>query len=69
LRLGRRALGLARPQGRLAVLGDADSRSAFGETPFPTRPLYTGRPWFLPAAVRWYRLRDEIDMRLARRAA
>ena len=26
------------------------------------RPLYTGRPWFLPGAVAWYRLRDHLDI-------
>jgi hypothetical protein len=29
--------------------------------PFPTRPLYVGKPWFLPAVVSWYRIRDRIQ--------
>lgn len=40
------------------VLGLAEGRTAFDDLPFPTRPLYAGRPWFLPAAVAWYRWRD-----------
>ncbi len=50
-RLGQRVLG--RPQGR----------TGFDSVPFSTRPLYTGRPWFLPAAVAWYRWRDRIGTR------
>ena len=48
------------------VLGLAEGRTAFDDLPFPTRPFYTGRPWFLPAAVAWYRWRD---MRQRGRAA
>ncbi|ASM71572.1 MULTISPECIES: NAD(P)/FAD-dependent oxidoreductase [Roseobacteraceae] len=40
------------------VLGLAEGRTAFDDLSFPTRPFYTGRPWFLPAAVAWYRWRD-----------
>ena len=44
------------------VLGQAEGATAFDGLPFPTRPFYTGRPWFLPAAVAWYRLRDRLGM-------
>jgi len=40
------------------VLGLAEGQTAFDDLPFPTRPFYTGRPWFLPAAVAWYRWND-----------
>ncbi|MFD0860456.1 NAD(P)/FAD-dependent oxidoreductase [Roseovarius aquimarinus] len=40
------------------VLGLAEGQTAFDGLPFPTRPFYNGRPWFLPAAVAWYRWRD-----------
>jgi glycine/D-amino acid oxidase-like deaminating enzyme len=40
------------------VLGLAEGRTAFDDLPFPTRPLYTGKPWFLAASVRWYRWLD-----------
>ena len=42
-------------------------RTAFDDLKFPTRPLYTGRPWFLPALVGWYRWRDAMEVRRARR--
>ena len=44
------------------VLGLAEGRTGFDGIDFPTRPLYRGRPWFLPAAVAWYRLRDRLNV-------
>ena len=43
------------------VLRLAEGKTAFDDLPFPTRPLYTGKPWFLPAVVSWYRFRDRIQ--------
>ena len=40
------------------VLGLKEGQTPFDELPFPTRPLYTGTPWFLPPMVAWYRWRD-----------
>ena len=40
------------------VLGQAIGQTALDDLPFPTRPFYSGRPWFLPAAVAYYRWRD-----------
>ena len=52
------------------VLGLAEGKTAFDDLPFPTRPLYNGRPWFLPAVVSWYRMQDRIQyQRAARRVA
>lgn len=42
------------------VLGRPEGRTAFDAVPFPTRPFYTGRPWFLGAAVAYYRWRDGL---------
>lgn len=50
-------------------LGDSLGRRLLGEAidlpldafPMPTRPLYRGRPWFLPAYLAWGRLRDRLD--------
>ncbi|HSH42075.1 MAG TPA: FAD-binding oxidoreductase [Arenicellales bacterium] len=42
------------------VLGLDEGRTAFDDLPFPTRPLYSGKPWFLGAMVNAYRLRDRI---------
>ena len=47
------------------IAGVANRATAFDTEEFPTHPLYTGNPWFLPAIGGWYRLRDEVDRRLA----
>jgi glycine/D-amino acid oxidase-like deaminating enzyme len=49
------------------VLGMAEGRTAFDDLPHPTRPFYRGKPWFLPAAVAWYRWKDEWQRRKAMR--
>lgn len=51
------------------LLGLAEGQTAFDGLPFPTRPLYDGRPWFLPATVAWYRWRDRIECARAALAA
>jgi glycine/D-amino acid oxidase-like deaminating enzyme len=40
------------------VLGRPEGRSAFGEEPFPTLPLYNGNPWFVPLAMRYFDWKD-----------
>ncbi len=47
------------------IAGVANQASVFDTEEFPTHPLYSGNPWFLPAIGGWYRLRDELDRRLA----
>ena len=47
------------------VLGLREGVTAFDGLPFPTRPLYQGKPWFLPAAVAWYRWNDQRQFRKA----
>lgn len=42
------------------VLGRAEGRTAFDGLSFPARPLYSGRPWFLPATVAFNRWRDSL---------
>lgn len=49
------------------LLGRAEGRTAFDGLPFPTRPLYYGTPWFLPAVVTWYRRLDEMESTRAHR--
>ncbi len=36
---------------------------------YKTRPLYAGKPWFLPIIGNWWRLRDWIELSRARRSA
>ena len=50
------------------VMGLRDGATAFDDLPFPTRPLYTGKPWFLPPVVAWYRWRDRMQHERARAA-
>ncbi|HKY95790.1 MAG TPA: FAD-binding oxidoreductase [Kiloniellales bacterium] len=40
------------------ILGRPEGRSAFAEDRFPTFPLYRGRPWFVPLAMRYYDWKD-----------
>ena len=47
------------------IAGVSNQISAFDSEEFPDHPLYSGNPWFLPAIGGWYRLRDEVDRRLA----
>ncbi len=42
------------------VLGNAEGATGFDNIRFPTRPLYTGNPWFLSATVGWYRYKDRL---------
>ncbi|MFO1056305.1 MAG: FAD-binding oxidoreductase [Dongiaceae bacterium] len=42
------------------VLGLREGRTALDDLPFPTRPLYEGRPWFLAPTLAWYRLLDRL---------
>jgi len=43
------------------MLGSANKPSAFARLPFPTRPFYTGHPWFLPIVGLSYQLKDRLD--------
>ncbi len=44
------------------VLGLKDGRTAFDGIPMTTRPLYLGRPWFLPVSVAWFRFVDGLNL-------
>ncbi|MTH99068.1 FAD-binding oxidoreductase [Roseibium sp. RKSG952] len=50
MRMGRKAAGLE------------TEPSAFEQITFPTRPLYTGNPWFLAPSVLVFRLRDRFGI-------
>jgi glycine/D-amino acid oxidase-like deaminating enzyme len=45
----------------LQLLGKAEGHSAFNQPGFQTRPLYSGKPWFLAASVRYYQMRDRLS--------
>jgi glycine/D-amino acid oxidase-like deaminating enzyme len=40
------------------VLGLSEGLTALNDVKFPTRPFYTGNPWFLAPSVMYYRWRD-----------
>lgn len=42
------------------VVGNPSGSTAFSQIPFPTRPFYTGNPWFLAPSIMAYRLRDRM---------
>ncbi len=44
------------------ILEKEQGRTAFDEIGFPTRPLYTGKPWFLAPSVSYYRWRDRLNI-------
>lgn len=44
------------------ILGRGEGRTGYGETQFPTRSYYFGKPWFLAPAVQVYRLRDRLGV-------
>lgn len=43
-----------------AAAGLDDAETAFGSISFPTRPFYSGKPWFLAPSILAYRLRDKF---------
>jgi glycine/D-amino acid oxidase-like deaminating enzyme len=47
------------------LVGNPEGATAFDNLQFPTRPLYFGKPWFLPSVVRWYRFRDHWQIKRA----
>lgn len=44
----------------LQLLGETRAGSHFSRPRFQTRPLYSGKPWFLASAVRYYQLLDRL---------
>lgn len=52
-------------QVRRKILGGGNRVTAFDGRDLPTRPIYTGYSWFLPAIGSWSRFRDWLDRRVA----
>ncbi len=44
----------------LSILGDSEAETAFTKLGFKSHPLYWGKPWFLPAVMAWYKLKDRF---------
>ncbi|MCP4469238.1 MAG: FAD-binding oxidoreductase [Gammaproteobacteria bacterium] len=45
----------------LQLLGHEEGACAFDRPRFQTRPLYSGKPWFLAPSVRYYQLLDRLS--------
>jgi glycine/D-amino acid oxidase-like deaminating enzyme len=45
------------------ILGRPEGRTIFAERSFPTAPFYSGDPWFVPYAMKYY---DWVDRRASR---
>lgn len=45
------------------MLGQVSEPSLYAGLPFRSRPLYRGRPWFLPVAVLFYEMLDRWEQR------
>ena len=45
----------------LAILGEQDAETVFAKYPFQTRPMYSGKPWFLPFVIGWYDVKDKLS--------
>ena len=44
----------------LQMLGRASGKTELDGLTFPTRPFYSGKPWFLPAVLRWHSVLDRF---------
>jgi glycine/D-amino acid oxidase-like deaminating enzyme len=44
------------------ILGKAEGRTALDGISFPTRPFYSGNPWFLGPTIVYYKIRDKLNM-------
>jgi glycine/D-amino acid oxidase-like deaminating enzyme len=44
------------------MMGKPEGRTALDGLNFATRPFYTGKPWFLPAVITGYWLRDRLKL-------
>ncbi|MGO1119376.1 NAD(P)/FAD-dependent oxidoreductase [Rhodovibrionaceae bacterium A322] len=47
------------------ILGQSNAPCPFDELPFPTKPFYSGNPWFIPLVLNYYALCDAWDRRQA----
>lgn len=44
------------------VLGLSEGETGIAKATFQTRPLYTGKPWFLAPTVGAYKIRDRLNI-------
>jgi len=44
------------------ILGLKEGKTALDGIDFPTRPYYSGTPWFLAPSIAWYKFRDRLPL-------
>ncbi|MEC7647685.1 MAG: hypothetical protein VX900_04915, partial [Pseudomonadota bacterium] len=45
-----------------SIVGNSEAETAFSADDFVTKPLYFGKPWFLPMVYFWYGLKDRMGL-------
>ena len=45
-----------------SIVGNSEAETAFSADDFVTKPLYLGKPWFLPMVYFWYGLKDRMGL-------
>ena len=45
-----------------SIVGNSEAETVFAADDFVTKPLYFGKPWFLPMAYFWYGLKDRMGL-------
>ena len=45
-----------------SIVGNSAAETAFAADDFVTKPLYFGRPWFLPMVYVWYGMKDRLGL-------
>ena len=45
-----------------SIVGNSEAETAFAADDFVTKPLYFGKPWFLPMAYFWYSMKDRMGL-------
>jgi len=46
----------------LKIMGSQDAGTSFDALPFPTLPLYTGHPWFVPLVMKYFDWQDRRSL-------
>jgi glycine/D-amino acid oxidase-like deaminating enzyme len=44
------------------IVGNKAAETVFAAEDFVTKPLYSGKPWFLPMVYVWYGMRDRLGL-------
>ena len=45
-----------------SIVGNSEAETVFAADDFVTKPLYFGKPWFLPMVYFWYGMKDRMGL-------